>query len=106
MLKSFLMASATALVITGHAFAQSNTQELVYIQIEAQPSLNQAEQSLRGYARQLDNVNGFSLGGGWYGIALGPYQPDSAQALLRSLRGNGLIPRDSYLAASTEYNDK
>ncbi|MAB07082.1 MAG: peptidoglycan-binding protein [Rhodobacteraceae bacterium] len=106
MLKSFLMASATALVITGHAFAQSNTQELVYIQIEAQPSLNQAEQSLRGYARQLDNVNGFSLGGGWYGIALGPYQPDSAQALLRSLRGNGLIPRDSYLAASTEYNDQ
>ncbi|MEO1976528.1 MAG: serine protease [Paracoccaceae bacterium] len=100
------MASATALVITGHAFAQSNTQELVYIQIEAQPSLNQAEQSLRGYARQLDNVNGFSLGGGWYGIALGPYQPDSAQALLRSLRGNGLIPRDSYLAASTEYNDQ
>ena len=96
------MAGAATVLVAQAAIAQ----ERVFIQIEAQPSLTQAEAALRGYASRLDNVNGFSLGGGWYGIALGPYQPDSAQALLRSLRGNGLIPRDSYLAASTEYNDQ
>ncbi|MAU46866.1 MAG: peptidoglycan-binding protein [Yangia sp.] len=106
MMRSFLLGSATALLIAGGAFAQGTGQELVYIQIEAQPSLTQAEAALRGYATRLDNVNGFSLGSGWYGIALGPYAPDSAGALLRELRLTGIIPRDSYLASSSEYRDQ
>ncbi len=77
--------------------------DVVYIQIEAQPSLNEAEARLRDYAGGLRDVNGFSLGGGWYGIALGPYDPDFAAAQLRSLRAAGQIPRDSYLAAAGEY---
>lgn len=96
------MAGATTVLVAQAAIAQ----ERVFIQIEAQPSLTQAEAALRGYASRLDNVNGFSLGGGWYGIALGPYSPDDAGQLLRNLRANGVIPRDSYLAASSEYRDQ
>ncbi|WP_370158972.1 serine protease [Salipiger bermudensis] len=96
------MAGATTVLVAQAAIAQ----ERVFIQIEAQPSLAQAEAALRGYASRLDNVNGFSLGGGWYGIALGPYSPDDAGQLLRNLRANGVIPRDSYLAATSEYRDQ
>ncbi|MBY6004317.1 trypsin-like peptidase domain-containing protein [Salipiger bermudensis] len=102
MLRSILMAGAASVLVAQAAIAQ----ERVFIQIEAQPSLAQAEAALRGYANRLDNVNGFSLGGGWYGIALGPYSPDDAGQLLRNLRANGLIPRDSYLAATSEYRDQ
>ncbi|MBN9888463.1 serine protease [Salipiger abyssi] len=106
MFKSFLMVSATALLIAGGASAQGTGEELVYIQIEAQPSLTEAENALRGYAMSLEDVNGFSLGGGWYGIALGPYAPDEAGPMMRRLRSNGLIPRDSYLSATSEYRDQ
>ncbi|MDO6584937.1 trypsin-like peptidase domain-containing protein [Salipiger sp. 1_MG-2023] len=96
------MASAAALLIADRADAQ----ETVYIQIEAQPSLREAEDAVRGYAAALNDVNGFTLGGGWYGIALGPYAPDAANAMLRQLRGSGRIPSDAYLAASSEYRDR
>jgi S1-C subfamily serine protease len=75
----------------------------VFIQIEAQPSLNRAEASLRRYAGQMQDVNGFALGGGWYGIALGPYSEADAATILRNLRSARLIPRDSYIAESSEY---
>ncbi len=75
----------------------------VFIQIEAQPSLAQAEASLRRYAGQMQDVNGFALGGGWYGIALGPYSEADANTILRNLRSARLIPRDSYIAEESEY---
>ncbi|KAA8608358.1 peptidoglycan-binding protein [Salipiger aestuarii] len=101
MFRTFLMVSAALLIAEG-----ARAQDRVYIQIEAQPSLRQAEESVRGYAATLNGVNGFTLGGGWYGIALGPFSPDEAAARLRQLRITGQIPRDSYLAASAEYRDR
>ncbi|WP_135501819.1 serine protease [Roseovarius aestuariivivens] len=78
-------------------------QQSVFIQIEAQPSLARAEDSLRRYALEVQDVNGFALGGGWYGIALGPYDEDEAPGILRNLRAARLIPRDSYIAQPSEY---
>ncbi|WP_353474944.1 trypsin-like peptidase domain-containing protein [Salipiger sp. H15] len=101
MFRSILFAGATAVMLAQGAAAQQG--DVVYIQIEAQPSLNEAEARLRDYARGLTDVNGFSLGGGWYGIALGPFAPDVAAEQLRNLRASGRIPRDSYLAAAGEY---
>ncbi|WP_420558626.1 serine protease [Roseovarius sp.] len=88
---------AVALVAPVAAKAQ------VFIQIEAQPSLAQAEASLRRYAGRMQDVNGFALGGGWYGIALGPYSEADANTILRNLRSARLIPRDSYIAEESEY---
>lgn len=77
-------------------------QDAVFIQIEAQPSLARAEERARDYASVLQDVNGFFLGAGWYGIALGPYAPDAASALLTRLRRAGQIPGDSYIVEPSE----
>lgn len=74
------------------AFAQS------WVQIEARPTLAEAEERARAYANLFPNVAGFALGSGWYAIALGPYTLDEASVQLGLLRGEGLIPNDSYLA--------
>lgn len=84
----------------------ASAQQSVWVQIEAQPSLNQARESIRGYAETIQDVNGFSIGGGWYAIALGPYDPDEAAAILRNLRAGGFIPRDSYIAQSSDYQQQ
>ncbi|OSQ51197.1 trypsin-like peptidase domain-containing protein [Marivita geojedonensis] len=83
-----------------------SAQESVYVQIESQPSLSAAEDSLRGYASRLPDVNGFDLGRGWYGIALGPYPRDEANRVLRTLRAQRLIPSDSYLEGPDRYGQR
>lgn len=83
--------------------AQSQQQDRVWVQIEARPSLTLAQESIRGYAAELQDVKGFSLGGGWYAVALGPYSPEDAEQVLRVYRAEGVIPRDSYVADSSFY---
>ena len=85
---------------------QAHAQQLSWIQVEAQPTLNAAQDAARGYAARLDDVNGFYLGGNWYGIALGPYAEDDAEALLRRLRATGQIPRDSFLTDGRRFGQQ
>ena len=92
------------------AVAQQNTsdasaaqaQNLFWIQIEAQPTLSEAEARVRSYASRLEGVNGFRLGGTWYGVILGPYTEAAANIQLRSLKNAGLIPRDSFITYSNQ----
>lgn len=84
------------------AFAQ----DAAWVQIEAQPSLISAEDRARAYAAELPDVNGFSLGGGWYALALGPYSPEDAETVLRGYRNEGRIPRDSFIAYSTAFRQQ
>lgn len=81
-------------------------QDTAWVQVEAQPSLATAEQRARAYARVLGDVNGFSLGGGWYAIALGPYAEADADRVLNDLRREGRIPRDSFIAFSGSFRDQ
>lgn len=81
-------------------------QDAAWVQIEAQPSLNAAEGRARAYAAALPDVNGFSLGGGWYAIALGPYSPEDAETVLRGYRREGRIPRDSFIAYSAAFRQQ
>ena len=76
---------------------------IVWVQIEAQPTLAAAAERAAEYAADLPDVNGFSLGNGWYGIALGPYAPQDAEQVLRVYRSEGSIPRDSYIAFSSSF---
>ncbi|NCQ24859.1 MAG: peptidoglycan-binding protein [Rhodobacteraceae bacterium CG17_big_fil_post_rev_8_21_14_2_50_63_15] len=78
----------------------------VWVQIEAQPNLTEAQASARRYAAALPDVNGFSLGRGWYAIALGPYQRDEALRVLQVYRAEGVVPRDSYIAESSAYQQQ
>jgi S1-C subfamily serine protease len=101
LLLSFIFALSIG---TGVAFAQSD--EVAWVQIEAQPSLSQATTEIRAYSDRLEDVNGFSLGGGWYGIALGPYTREDAETVLRAYRRDGLIPRDSYITFSSAFESQ
>ncbi|MGO4910267.1 serine protease [Pseudorhodobacter sp. W20_MBD10_FR17] len=83
----------------------ATAQERAWVQIEAQPTLGQAEERARAYAAAFSDVAGFRMASGWYVIALGPYDPDSALARLRELRRDNLIPRDSFVANGDQYRD-
>ncbi|MGY3436370.1 MULTISPECIES: trypsin-like peptidase domain-containing protein [unclassified Marinovum] len=80
--------------------------DIAWIQIEALPSLLEAEERVRDYSQILPDVNGFSMGSGWYAVALGPYDNAQAATQLRQLRGNGQIPRDSFIARSRTYESQ
>lgn len=90
-------------VMAGPLVAQ---EDLVFIQIEARSSLIGAQTSVQDYTGQLENVNGFSLGGGWYGVALGPYTRSDAEALLRDLRRARQVPPDSYIEVPNSYGQQ
>ena len=95
----------TGLFVAGVLAAQASAQDAqVWVQIEAQPTLFEAQERLRDYARSLPNVNGFTLDSGWHAVALGPYSPAEAGLLLRTLRRDGLIPRDSFVAVGGNFS--
>lgn len=70
----------------------------VWVQIEAQPTLREAEERARAYAGVFPNVNGFAMETGWYAIVLGPFARPEADRQLRLLKGERLIPADSFIA--------
>lgn len=79
-------------------------QQSVWVQIEAQRTLTGAQDAARGYAAAgVDNLSGFSLPGGWYGIAVGPFAPADANAQLQALRSSGLVPSDSYIVDGARF---
>ena len=81
-------------------------EEVVWVQIEAQPNLADATDRARIYAADIPDVNGFSLPGGWYGIALGPYARTDAEQVLAVYRAEGIVPRDSYIALGTNFRQQ
>lgn len=74
-----------------------------FVQVEARPTLNQAEDRVRAYASALPDVVGFRMRSGWYAMALGPYTEAEARRRLSALRNAGVIPPDSYLTSRTAY---
>ena len=77
-----------------------------FVQVEARPTLAQAENRARAYASALPDVVGFSLRSGWYALALGPYTETEAQRRLANLRAAGIIPSDSYLTDRARYRQQ
>ena len=105
-MKRLFVALFAALFIAPLIAQAQSSEDVVWIQIEAQPNLATATQRARAYANGLEDVNGFSLGGGWYAIAVGPYRRSDAEQLLRSYLREGLIPRDSYLQFSERFRQQ
>lgn len=94
------------LVLFFSAFTASAQQQSSWIQLESHPNLAVTQQAIRAYGAQIEDVNGFALGAGWYAVALGPYSAEEAESVMISLRENGLIPRDSYVAESANYQQQ
>jgi S1-C subfamily serine protease/peptidoglycan hydrolase-like protein with peptidoglycan-binding domain len=93
------LCAATFFGVTGAASAQDQ----VWVQIEATADLATAEDRVRAYTRLVPSVNGYRASSGLYAIALGPFPRELAEALLRDLRAQGLIPRDSYIETGGIY---
>ncbi|MCF6431373.1 MULTISPECIES: trypsin-like peptidase domain-containing protein [unclassified Leisingera] len=88
---------ALAIAFTAPVSAQSS-RDAVWIQIAARPSLREAETEARTYAARLPDVSGYALGGGWYGVVIGPYAREDAERVLQVYRAENQIPRDSFIA--------
>jgi len=95
----FMKAYFTAFILTFLMLARPALaqQDVVWVQIEAQPSLSAAQDAARRYAGAMPDVNGFALGGGWYAVVLGPYLRADAERVLQIYRADRLIPNDSYI---------
>ncbi len=90
-------------LIGGMAAAQESR---VWVQVEAQPTLGDAQERVRAYAGEFENVAGYYLESGWYGIVLGPYSEDDARRLLNRLLATGEIPDDSFLAFGNNFEQQ
>lgn len=93
--------AAWAMLTAGMAVAQET-----WVQIEALPSLAEAEARAQAHAATFPNVSGFALPSGWYAIVLGPYAPDEAARQLVLLKGEGMIPADSYIPDATRFEER
>ena len=101
---AMVLVVASTLVQDG-ASAQA-ADDIVFIQVEARTSLASAQDTVRDYSGRLPDVNGFALGGGWYGIALGPYTRAQAEARLNDLLQARRIPADSYIEARETFGQQ
>lgn len=77
-----------------------------WVQIEAQPTLRDAEERARAYAGAFPNVAGFELASGWYAIVIGPFPAGEAPGQLQRLRDERLIPSDSYVADPAQFRGR
>lgn len=78
----------------------------VWVQVEAQPSLREAQERAQAYASNLPDVSGFRLNSGWYAIVIGPYLRSDAEQVLRVYRAERQIPADSYIAFANSFNQQ
>lgn len=92
--------------LPGLAQAQQSDANGVWIQVAARPSLLEAQDEARAFATRLPDVSGYALGGGWYGIVIGPYARDDAEQVLRVYRAEGQIPRDSFITFASNLNTR
>ena len=101
-----LVAVLLSLLLTMHPRAASAQEGTAWVQVEALPDLATAQDRARAYAAQFPDAAGFKLRSGWFGIALGPYPATEAAERLSSLKRDGKIPRDSFIAYSRDYGDQ
>lgn len=85
----------------------AQAQDRFWVQIEAQPSLAEAETRARAWSAVFPDVQGYSLRDGeWYGLMLGPYDRAGAEERQFQLLAENLIPGDSFLTDDAEFGQQ
>lgn len=93
------------LVVFGN-LSPAQAQDNSYIQIQALPTLQEAQTRARAYASAFDRIVGYQLGSRWYGVAIGPFTRDEASVRLLELRRENLIPPDSFLTDGSNFREQ
>lgn len=88
------IAAALLLMISA---ASAKAQDNFWVQIQAQQTLTAAQDSARTFARRLDDIHGFYIGDGFYGVFIGPFSEAEAELARTRLLAQGVIPRDSFV---------
>lgn len=91
-----LFLGLAALTLPPVSAQQSEPQ--VWIQIEAKPRLDEAEDRAKAWQAMFDNVQGFAVSSGWHVITLGPFNRADAERRLEDLTRENLIPADSFIS--------
>ena len=102
----FALGLLMAIFTVAAANAQSQSRDQVWVQIEALPTLRDAEDRARAYASAFSNVAGFQLRSGWYAIVVGPYSVGAGAAKLVDLKQENLVPQDSYIADGIDFRQQ
>jgi len=99
----FIYAILTIVILFSPLAAEAQS---TWVQVEARPTLAEAEARARTYSQTFPSVAGFRLRSGWYAIALGPFPQERAVAELRALLAERLIPPDSFVADGSTYGQR
>ncbi len=98
-----------SIVLTLFMAALSGTahaQDQVWVQIEALPTMAEAQDRASAYAAVFPETVGYRLPSGWYALALGPYSVAEGAAQLNALRRENLIPGDSFIAYGNDFREQ
>lgn len=99
----FLSAAALAVLLPLGAPAQTRH----WVQVEAHPTLRAAEEWAARYQRDFGSVAGFRLPGGWYALALGPFETaEDAAVVRRRLLAERMIPQDAFVTQDGQYRQQ
>jgi S1-C subfamily serine protease len=101
--KHFLALVAYFLLMPIAALAQSS----YWVQIEAHATLRTAEDFAARYDARFGSVAGFRIDGGWYGIAVGPFETAAdAEAVRTRLLNAREIRADAYVTDQAMYGQQ
>jgi hypothetical protein len=101
-----LLLACLSLIITSLSSPAAAQDSAVWLQVEAHPTLAEAQDRARAYAALFPETSGFRLRSGWYGIMLGPYPPDEVGLRLNALKRDGMIPADSFIAYARNFGER
>ena len=97
---------STLFILVSVVWTQAATAQTVFVQIEAHSNLPDAQVAAREYAGRLPDVNGFRFSTGWYVVAMGPYNLETAVSQLNQFKAQRAIPADSYLVDRNAYSNQ
>lgn len=101
--RSFLSLLALLLTLPFAALAQTG----YWVQIEAHATLRTAEDFAARYDSRFGSVSGFRIAGGWYALAVGPYEtPADAETVRQRLIAAREIRGDAYVTDGTIYGQQ
>jgi len=78
-----------------------------WVQIEAHATLRTAEDFAARYEAEFGGVAGFRLSGGWYALAVGPFDsPEEAESARQQLLARRAIRSDAYVSDGAIYGQQ